>query len=82
MIEISICVGSACHLKGSPYIIKSLEKLIYKYNVEKKVKLKGEFCMGDCTKAVCVKVEEKVYSLNKENVERFFKEIILGRIEK
>ena len=82
MIEINICVGSACHLKGAPYIIKSLGKLVDKYNVKDKVNLKGEFCMGDCTKAVCVRVEDKIYSLNKENVQEFFQEIILRRIEK
>ena len=30
MITISVCVGSACHLKGSYKVIKGLQRLIEK----------------------------------------------------
>lgn len=81
MLTISICVGSACHLKGSYKVINSLQNLVEKNNLKDKVEIKGAFCLGHCTEAVSVKVEDKIYSVNEENVEEFFNNIILRGIE-
>jgi NADH:ubiquinone oxidoreductase subunit E len=83
MVTIQVCVGSACHLKGSYDVIKSIQKLIAAYEVDKKVELKGAFCLGHCTEGVSVKVneEEIVFSVNETNVEEFFKVQVLGRIK-
>ena len=59
MITIQVCVGSACHLKGSYDVIKSFQKLIEVYNMDKKVELKGAFCLGHCTEGVSVKINEE-----------------------
>ncbi|MDI3480451.1 MAG: hypothetical protein PWQ97_106 [Tepidanaerobacteraceae bacterium] len=79
MKTISVCVGSSCHLKGSYDIIKQLEKLIEKYQMEQEVELKAQFCFGHCTKPVSVKIDEEgPYSVDKNAVEDFFREKILG----
>ncbi len=76
---ISICVGSSCHLKGSYDVIKRLQSLIKENGLEDEVEIKAEFCLGNCTKSVSVKVDESgPYSVNMENVDEFFAEIILG----
>lgn len=82
MIIVSICVGSACHLKGSYDVINRIQELIEEHKVSDKVELKGAFCLGHCTEGVSVTInkEDEIYSVNKENVYRFFLEEILGRI--
>lgn len=81
MVTINVCVGSACHLKGSYKVIGELQKLIESYKVADKVELKGAFCLGNCTEGVSVKIDDKIYSVNESNVENFFEEQVLGRIE-
>ena len=36
------------------------------------VDLSGKFCMGMCQQGVCVSVEDKIFSVTPETVEKFF----------
>lgn len=78
---ITICIGSSCHLKGSREIVKQLEELILIHNQKDKIELNGSFCIGQCVKGVCVKVEDTIYSLTPSNVEHFFTEDVLPRLK-
>jgi NADH:ubiquinone oxidoreductase subunit E len=81
MITISVCVGSACHLKGSREVIEGLQRLIKENNVSDMVEIKGAFCVGRCMEAVSVTVnDEGLFSLNESNVDLFFNETIMGSI--
>ena len=78
MVTISVCVGSACHLKGSYKVIEALQKLISQSKASNRVELKGAFCIGRCTEGVSVTVnDEEFFSLNENNVESFFHETIM-----
>ena len=79
-MTITICIGSSCHLKGSRDIISILERLISLHGISDKVELTGSFCMGECAKGVCVKVDDDLYSVTPATAEQFFNEQILGRI--
>jgi len=80
-LEIIICVGSSCHLKGSYEVIKELERLVELNGLGDKVELKASFCMGQCTKGVSATLDGKpVNYLTKDNVEQFFNEKIMGRL--
>lgn len=80
-MEITICIGSSCHLRGSREIIGKLEKLVKKNSLQDKVELKGSFCMGQCQKGVCVTVDGTLYSLTPETTEEFFNSSVLGVVE-
>lgn len=82
MLTISVCVGSACQIKGSYDVINRLQSLIKDHKVGDRVELKGAFCLGRCTPEVSVSIEEedKIYSVSGENVDSFFIENVLGRI--
>lgn len=81
MITISVCVGSACHLKGSHKVIEGLQKLISENKATDMVELKGAFCIGRCTEGVSVTVnDEGFFSLNESNVDSFFYETIMKGI--
>lgn len=81
-MEIKVCMGSACHIKGSPNIAKKLQALLKEKGLDGKVSLKGSFCMGPCDKGVVITVDGKVfYYISENNVEDFFYKEILKRGE-
>lgn len=77
---VTICIGSSCHLKGSRDIIASLQRLVSLHGLSDKVELTGSFCMGQCEKGVCVKINDELFSVTPATAEQFFNEEILGRI--
>lgn len=83
MINIKVCVGSSCHLKGSPSVIEELKNIIKKYDVEDLVELQASFCLGFCSQAVSIEIDgfenhgiDKdaiiLHGVNKDNVEEMF----------
>ncbi|MDF2677368.1 MAG: hypothetical protein K0Q97_1688, partial [Bacillota bacterium] len=78
MIDISICVGSACHLKGSYEVIEKFKSCLNHNNLADKLVIKAAFCLGHCTEAVSVKFIDKIYSVEPETAEAFFNEIVVG----
>lgn len=79
MITINVCIGSACHLKGSYNVINKLQALVEERGLGNEITIKGAFCLGECVKPVSVRVNEgAVYSVNEDKVEEFFQEVILG----
>ena len=80
---VQICVGSSCHIKGSPEIVELLTKAIEENNLQDQVTLSGSFCIGQCNRlGVTVQVDEEVHTgINRENFKEFFEEKILSVIK-
>ena len=79
-MRVSICIGSACHLKGSREVIQKLQKLVAENGLADKVDLNGDFCSGNCKMGVCVTVDGVLHSVSPETAEEFFKKEIMGRL--
>lgn len=79
-MTVSVCIGSACHLKGSYEIIHKLNDLIAQNQMEDKVDIKATFCLGNCVGAVSVKVDQDVYSVQPDTVDSFFQHVIRERV--
>lgn len=80
-LEVTICIGSSCHLRGSRDVIQVLEKLVSAHGLSEQVELKGSFCMGECTRGgVCVSVDGQTFSLTPADVPAFFKTEILDKL--
>lgn len=63
MVFVEICVGSSCHLKGAPELVKLFEDKIAEEHLENDVILSGSFCKGKCNRVgVTITVNEDVYS--------------------
>lgn len=78
MIEVSICVGSSCHLKGAADVVSTFKKLHQKYNLNHKVHLKASFCQGHCTNGVAVNIDGKIITgVNPDNAATKFKEHLI-----
>lgn len=80
MINITVCIGSSCHIKGSRQVVEELQNLIAQNGLKEKIELSGTFCMGRCEDGVCVKVDGDFYSVKRETVDEWFKTEVLPRI--
>lgn len=81
-MEITICIGSSCHLKGARDIVAKLEAIIAEKELGDKIHLKGAFCMGKCSiEGVSIKLNDELFYLKPENTEQFFQDEILRRLE-
>lgn len=81
MKVVYICIGSACHLKGSHEVIEIFKNLIKTYHLEEKLELKAAFCTGHCMEAVAVqKWDGSILSVNKSNAEAIFINEILPNL--
>lgn len=80
MVNVTVCVGSSCHLKGSRQVVESLQELIQKSGKADNINLNGAFCMGQCsTEGVSMKVDGEYFSVKPEDIEEFFKNNILTK---
>ncbi|MDD2268077.1 MAG: (2Fe-2S) ferredoxin domain-containing protein [Eubacteriales bacterium] len=77
MIELSVCVGSSCHLKGSYNVIQTFQQLIEEYKLHDKISFKAGFCMKSCDReGVAVSFCGEKYSVKPEDARVFFKNTI------
>lgn len=83
MVFIEVCVGSSCHLKGSPDIVQLLQKKIEENHLEDDIVLSGSFCTGKCNRVgVTVTVNEIVHTcITKENFEDFWSNTVLPTVK-
>ena len=81
MLNISICVGSSCHLKGAPKIVHLFKEAISENNLKDKVTLSATFCLGRCAEGVCVKIgEDVVVNVSIANFDEIFEKHVLGAL--
>ena len=81
---IQVCVGSSCHLKGSPEIVELLQDAVSEYHIENDVTLAGSFCIGKCNRiGVTIQVDDDIHvGITKENFKEFFSEHVLSKLGK
>ncbi len=73
MVKLSVCIGSACHIKGSYNVINAFQQIIEDENLADKVDLNAVFCLGHCTEAVSVQIDDdKIYSVRGSTAREFF----------
>lgn len=73
MKEVSICVGSSCHLKGAHEVVEIFKKLQKENELQDKIHLKASFCQGHCTDGVVVTVnDELIKGVNPKNASEIF----------
>lgn len=78
MIIISICIGSACHLKGAYGVLEAFKTLIEKYKVSAEIVLEGNFCQNRCTEGVVIRINnEVIVNVSRDKVYDVFNEKVL-----
>ena len=79
-MRITVCIGSACHIKGSRRVVEQLQYLISENGLGDKVELGGTFCMGKCQQGVCVTVDDAFYSVTPDTVKSFFEKEVVPKV--
>lgn len=80
-MTVAVCIGSACHLKGS-YDVKTIfQDLIAANHLEDRVFLEVAFCLGHCADGVTIKIDDEIFTgLSKDNAAEIFNSKILASI--
>ena len=47
MITVSVCIGSACHKRGSYAILNRFKQLVQQHGAEDRVNVAPVFCLGE-----------------------------------
>ncbi len=77
-MNISVCVGSSCHLRGSYTIIELMKSSLERYGLTEKVNLGAAFCLGKCTEGVSIRFDDEIVSgVSAENFDQVFSEHVL-----
>ncbi len=81
MVKVSVCIGSACHLKGAREVVKAFQDLLKEKNATDLVDMSGTFCLGKCCgDGVSVTVDGVCYSVKPEEAREFFERTVLGTV--
>lgn len=82
MVEVSVCIGSSCHLKGSYNVIQAFQQMIEENGLHDKVDFKATFCMRQCScSGVAVSVNGQVHSVMPDTAREFFSTTILPLVQ-
>lgn len=79
-MKITVCIGSSCHLKGSRLVVDRLQTLIRERGLSDQIEMVGQFCMGDCTRGVNVRVDGERFSVSPDTASVFFEKEVLPRL--
>lgn len=80
-MEIKVCIGSACHLRGSYNLINALQQCLEKSGKTDQVELKGVFCLGKCSESVSVMVDGTYYGVAANEAKVFFDSTIAPKLK-
>ena len=82
MVKLNVCIGSACHIKGSYNIIQTFQQLLEERKLHDRIEFKASFCMKSCNNTgVSVSVNGEAYDVMPERAEGFFDEVVLPLIK-
>ncbi len=77
---VTVCLGSSCHVRGSHHVLETLRRLIKDNHLEDKIQMEGAFCMGNCEKGVCVKIDGTLFTFTPETTQELFQKEILSKL--
>jgi len=77
LIELNVCVGSSCHLKGSYNVIQAFQQMIEEGALHDKIEMKAQFCMKQCQRGVSVSIGNDTYSVSPETAREFFRNTLV-----
>ncbi|MHB0913489.1 MAG: (2Fe-2S) ferredoxin domain-containing protein [Armatimonadota bacterium] len=82
MLEVKVCVGSSCHIRGGATTLKILKSLIEAHGLTDKVDLCADLCLDGCVRPPNVVVAGIIYGgVGPDTAEEFFREHILPEVD-
>lgn len=79
-MNILVCIGSSCHLRGSYDIVRLMKDAIAANGLEAEVNLGASFCLGHCTDGVTIKVDDEIVTgVSPDNFTEIFEKYVLKK---
>jgi NADH:ubiquinone oxidoreductase subunit E len=73
MLEVNVCIGSSCHIKGSYNVIQTFQQIIEEKSLHDRINFKTGFCMKQCQyPGVAVSVSGVKHHVDCEKAGEFF----------
>ncbi|MGH4122018.1 MAG: (2Fe-2S) ferredoxin domain-containing protein [Clostridium sp.] len=80
-MDILVCIGSSCHVRGSYSIMNELKAMITEKHLDSGVHVNPAFCLGYCREGVTIKVDEQLITgVTKENLTEVFDKYVLKKV--
>jgi NADH:ubiquinone oxidoreductase subunit E len=80
LLEVKVCVGSSCHIRGGAKTLKAIKSLIEANGLADQVDLAADLCLDNCMQAPNVLVNGTVFGgITPDKAEQFFIEHILPK---
>lgn len=81
MVEVKVCLGSSCHIRGGARTLKTLKSLIDSHGLADKVSLSADLCLDSCLRAPNVVVDGVTYGgITPDEAEKFFVDYVLSKV--
>lgn len=82
MVELNVCIGTACHLRGAYNVLQTFQQQIEQLQLHDKIDFKTSFCMRMCQQeGVAVSVNGQAYSIPADSAREFFRTTVLPLTE-
>jgi NADH:ubiquinone oxidoreductase subunit E len=82
MIDLQVCIGSACHTKASYNVIQTFQQLIEEQSLHDRLNFRGGLCMKQCGHSgITVTVDGVEHHVNPDEAEAFFTAEVLPRLQ-
>lgn len=81
-MDILVCVGSACHKRGSYPLHQELRRLVEKHEIQDLVTVNVAFCLGHCGDGITMKIDDEfVTGVSADNIDVIFEKRVLGALK-
>ena len=73
MLELTVCIGSSCHIKGAYNVIQTFQQSIEEKMLHDKIEFKSSFCQKQCQNSgVAVSINGVAHQVTAESAGEFF----------
>ncbi|HSV30739.1 MAG TPA: [FeFe] hydrogenase, group A [Atribacteraceae bacterium] len=80
-VDIAVCVGTSCYLKGSYNILQALVQLARELGVEDRVSIDATFCLEHCSEGPNIRVNDEVLTgVSGENLREIFETAVMAKL--
>ncbi len=80
-VDIAVCVGTSCYLKGSYSILQGLLELAREHGVEDRVSIGATFCLERCAEGPNIRINEDIVTgVEEHNLREIFEKAVMSKL--
>jgi len=80
-VDIAVCVGTSCYLKGSYNILQRLLELVREHELEDQVNIGATFCLEKCSQGPNIRINDQVITgVDEKKIQEIFEKMVLAQV--